>query len=391
FTLQATRFDGVRQQQFVVTDPRILDLFPGVPSIETLRAFAIRQTTRRVAPDARPPYTMQTSVSVERLLPLKLLLTTTFTNTRALHVLRSRNINAPLPGTFQAGVNGSGVRPFVDLGNIFQYETGGRFRQNQLAFALSKRFNPRLSLTGGYTLNKAETDTDGAGAFPADTYDLSSEMGRAVTDVRHHLTLTGTIDAPWGMRLSPLIVATSGRPFNITTGRDTNGDTLFTERPAFAIEPGKTGVVVTRYGAFDPNPAPGQRLIPRNYADGPSFFLVNLRLSRSFNFSGIGDLVRRRANGGHGNTNNSGGAGGKSGADNNNKARPAANRAERIYSLTFSVQAQNLLNHTNAGIPVGNLRSTFFGQSNTLARGFGFGDRPSAGNRRVEAQVTLRF
>ncbi|MDQ3257902.1 MAG: TonB-dependent receptor, partial [Acidobacteriota bacterium] len=42
FTLQATRFDGVRQQQFVVTDPRILDLFPGVPSIETLRAFAIR-------------------------------------------------------------------------------------------------------------------------------------------------------------------------------------------------------------------------------------------------------------------------------------------------------------------------------------------------------------
>ncbi|HUE83073.1 MAG TPA: hemerythrin domain-containing protein [Pyrinomonadaceae bacterium] len=36
------------------------------------------------------------------------------------------------------------------------------------------------------------------------------------------------------MRLSPFIVATSGRPFNIITGRDSNGDTLFTERPAFA-------------------------------------------------------------------------------------------------------------------------------------------------------------
>jgi len=38
----------------------------------------------------------------------------------------------------------------------------------------------------------------------------------------------------WGVRLSPFITARSGAPFNITTGTDLNGDTIFNDRPAFA-------------------------------------------------------------------------------------------------------------------------------------------------------------
>ena len=265
------------------------------------------------------------------------------------------------------------------------YETGGRVRQNQLALTLNRRFGARISLTTGYTLGKVESDTDGAATFPANSYDLTGEMGRAANDVRHHFTLTGSIRAPWGVSVNPFVVATSGRPFNITTGRDTNGDTLFTERPAFASDLTKPGRIVTRYGAFDPNPAPGQELIPRNYGDGPGFFLVNLRLSRSFNFGPLSDLVRRRAAAPASSSPPPGVT------KSPTQSAAAGGRSETPYSLTFSVQAQNLFNHTNAGTPVGNLRSTLFGQSNTLARLYGFGDRPSAGNRRFEAQVTLRF
>jgi hypothetical protein len=36
---------------------------------------------------------------------------------------------------------------------------------------------------------------------------------------------------------SPFLTITSGRPFNITTGQDLNGDGLFTDRSAFATNP----------------------------------------------------------------------------------------------------------------------------------------------------------
>jgi len=61
--------------------------------------------------------------------------------------------------------------------------------------------------------------------------------------------------------VNTFIIANSGPPFNIITGHDTNGDTFFTERPAFATDLNKPGVIVTPLGAFDPNPSPGQTII----------------------------------------------------------------------------------------------------------------------------------
>ena len=62
------------------------------------------------------------------------------------------------------------------------------------------------------------------------------------------------------------------------------------------------------------------------------------------------------------------------------------------YSLNFSLNFINLLNRTNLGQPVGNLRSTSFGQSLFPVSGFGFGGgNPNAGNRRVQASVRFSF
>jgi hypothetical protein len=143
-------------------------------------------------------------------------------------VLRTRNINAPQPGT--------NVRPIPTAGNIFQYESTGRFNQQQLIVSLNNRFSQLFSISANYVLNRAKSDTDGLNTFPANQYDLSGEYGRSSQDVRHRLTFFGSINAlPWGIRLSPFVIINSGRPFNITLGRDINGDTLFTERPAMPM------------------------------------------------------------------------------------------------------------------------------------------------------------
>ncbi|HEU4596004.1 MAG TPA: carboxypeptidase regulatory-like domain-containing protein [Pyrinomonadaceae bacterium] len=410
-TLQAARFNGVNQQQFLVTDTNILDLarfsldgVTNVPSVETLTGFALPQTTRLVAEDLQAPYTIQTALAFERQLPRNLTFSATYIGSRTLHVLRSRNINAPLPGTFTPGVPGSGVRPFAGLGNLYQYESSGRINQNQLILVLNSRLSQNVTLFANYSLGKAEGDSDGANSFPANQYDLTGEYGRSSFDVRHSFRFGGTINAPWGLRFNPFVIASSGRPFNITTGVDTNGDSLFNERPAFANDLSKPGVVVTPFGAFDPNPSPGQEIIPRNFGQGPSFFVVNLGVSKTIGFGG--SQGERAAQGGGGGGGGGGGRGGGGGG------RPGGGRGggavfggggggrggggggggESRYSLTFSLNAQNLFNNTNEGAPVGNISSSLFGQSLSGGGGFGFGGGGgSAGNRRINAQVRFSF
>jgi hypothetical protein len=413
-SLQASRFNGSNQQQFLVTDPAVLDLaqftlegVTNVPTVENLTAFARPQTTWQMADSLQAPYTIQSSISLERQLPSNWTFSATFINSRSLHLLRARNINAPLPGTFIAGVAGSGVRPFGTLANIYEYESSGRLDQNQLLLGIGNRLNRTFSIFARYSLSKAMSDTDGAGSFPANQYDLGSEWGRASFDVRHRFIVGGTINAPWGLRFNPLIMLTSGRPFNITTGRDTNGDSLFTERPAFATDLTKPGVIVTRFGAFDPNPAPGQELIPRNYGTGPSFFNVNLGMSRTFGFGGSreqaanasspdggGQGGRGARGGGGGGGGGRRGGGGGGGGFGGGGGRGGGASSDSRYNLTFSIQVQNLLNTTNKGTPVGNLSSSFFGESLSTAGGFGGGGgggNPAAGNRRVIGQVRFNF
>ncbi|HEY0004284.1 MAG TPA: carboxypeptidase regulatory-like domain-containing protein [Pyrinomonadaceae bacterium] len=395
-TLQANRFNGSNQEQFIITGATsegiaLLDQFPRIPTGAELEGFDIQQVTRQVAEDLRTPYTMQVSLSLERQLPYRTTLSVNYIGARTLHVLRSRNINAPLPGTL--------LRPFPGLGNIFQYESSGRFNQNQLVVSVNNRFSRAFTVFATYVLNRAMSDTDGANSFPANQYDLTTEYGRSAQDVRHRFSLIGSINnLPWGLRLNSNLIASSGRPFNITTGQDQNGDTLFTDRPAFATDLGKPGVVITRFGAFDPNPAPGQTIIPRNFGDGPAFYTVNMRLSKTIGFgpeqTGAGG-GGGRGGGGRGGGGRRGGGGGGGGGRGGGTFGDETTTARR-YSLTFSLNVQNLFNHTNEGPPIGNLRSRLFGLSNSTAGGFGFGGgggggNQSAGNRRVEAMIRFSF
>jgi hypothetical protein len=419
-TLQANRFNGSNQQQFVVTanspgGPSVLNQatftnagVSNVPTVAQLTAFQIPQTTRQLASDLRTPYTMQTSLSLERQLPYNIGLSVSYINTRTLHALRSRNINAPLPGSITVA-NPGGVRPFGQIGNIFEYESTGRFNQNLLIVNLNSRLSRNYSITANYTYNHARSDTDGAGSFPANQYDLSTEYGRSLQDIRHRLSIFGNISGlPWGLRVSPYLMAFSGVPFNITIGRDINGDTLFTERPAFATDLSRPSVVVTRFGTFDTNPTDGQQIIPRNFGTGPAFFTTNVRISKTWGFGGERALVgagaggqtgggrgaRGAGGGGGGRGGRGGGGGGRGGGGFGGGAGDEGAATAQRYNLTFSVNIQNLFNNVNLAAPVGNLSSTLFGQSTSTAGRYGFGGgggQQAAGNRAVEMQLRFSF
>jgi hypothetical protein len=404
-TMTANRLNGVSQQQFIVINP---DFFPNVPSIATLAAVNVPITIYELAKDIRTPYTIQSVISVERQLPHNLVGSVSYVHANTQHLLRSLAINAPI----------AGVRPLNTINNIFEYESNGRFNQNQLIATVRGALGRRGNFNAFYVFAKANSDTDGAGTFPANSYDLSPEYGRFLRDVRHRFVVTGTFRMPWNVSLNPFVILASGQPFNITIGRDLNGDTLFSDRPAFATDLTKPGVIVTRWGAFDPNPTPGEVIIPRNFGSGPGSLTANLRISKTFGFgkenastasgrpqsgrggaggagadrrggAGGGGVGFPGMGGGPGGGPRGGGGGGREGG-----GFGGGGDTGKRYNLTVGINFQNILNHANLGSPVGNLSSPFFGESvgsggNFGGFGGGGGACLGACNRRID--LSLRF
>ncbi len=439
-SLQALRFNGFNQQQFIVTAPlsddqikalpisaqqvqeeltraqtarAVLAQFTGAPpTAEQLSAFSVTQTTRQLAADATAPYSYITGAIVTRQLTKTSTLNVFFSTYDTRHVMRSRNINAPL----------NGVRPQPELGNIYQFETSGTQSMKQLNVSVSKQFRPGVSLTANYTLGSAKSDTD-FGGFPMNQYDLTGEYGRTSFDTRHRFILFSSLGIPkLKLSLNPMIIANTGRPFNIITGNDDNRDGIINDRPAFAdAATPAADLVQTQWGNFDIRPKAGQTIIPRNYGEAPGFFAVNLRIGRAFAF---GDTEASRAaaaraqqqrqqqqgggNRGGGDRTAQGGPGGGGGPVPRGggpvqggmgggpimimMGAPGGGGEGKRYTLNFSLNFINLLNHTNLGQPVGNLRSPSFGQSLFSVGGFGgFGGNQAAGNRRVQASVRFSF
>ena len=109
-----------------------------------------------------------------------------------------------------------------------------------LIVSLQKRRAARYQLLAVYTLSKTEDlaadysfsqpQENGFGRNPADPaglplgFDPESERGPSVQDQRHRFVLSGDYRLPGRLTVSGIVTLGSGRPYNVTAGRDLNGD-----------------------------------------------------------------------------------------------------------------------------------------------------------------------
>jgi hypothetical protein len=371
-TLAAARYNGRIdqqgvQQQYVITDQATNEaFFPNLPAPSVLAAFQSTQVIQQIGPAVRAPYTQQASLTLERQLPKGTTVALTYTNSRALRLLRSQDINAPFPGTYDPAVSGSGVFPLGHPGPVFQMQTNGAYKQNQFITNLNSKVSQTISLFATYVLNRSRSNTEGANTFPANPYSMTGEYGPAGNDVHHRVNVGGSINTKWNVRFNPLVTLQTGQPFDITTGSDLYGTTLFNARPGIGASPSKPGLIQTDYGLLDPSPGPGETLLSRNYGRGPGQMMVNLRVGKAFGFG-----PERKS------------------------AKPGgifAAPSERRYNVIVSLSIRNILNHTNAGPIIGNITSPLFGGANQMAGGAnGEGFSENANNRRLELQTRFTF
>jgi hypothetical protein len=326
---QAIQLDGTHQQIETIVQPGYPD-----PALGG-RALLLPNGRVQLAADLLQPTLKEATVGVEQQLPGSIRLNAMLVRRRGSNVLRGVNLNAP---------RADGSRPDPTAGAITDVQSTATSSFDALSLNLNfSRPDRRIFIAANYTLSRSLNDTDSPFSLAADANNLAAERGPALTDARHRAMGFANVPLFGGVTLGSSFRVQSALPYNITTGRDDNGDTVSNDRPA--------GVT-------------------RNTGRGSAVVDVSSRVAWKKGFGGP-----RSAN-----------PGGpqvrivRAGADSNVLGDMMTGDAAKHYALEIYAQVFNLLNHTNALNFSGVLTSPFFGHATS-----------AAAPRRMEVGARLSF
>lgn len=203
------------------------------------------------------------------------------------HRRTNRNIPQP-PIGFDAYGRGLYDGTRIDTAyNQFQVEEStARRRYNAATFSLRQRLSNRYQFQAFYTLSDLKTDDDNerdsSGFRNTQPENLDADWADSENDLRHRFVASAVVDLPLNFVFSTLVQTNTGRPYNVLSGRDSNGDRNTND---YAV------VDDTNRALAD---AAGQDLAdglqPRSSARQPSAFSMDIRLSKLFDFGKPGNL-----------------------------------------------------------------------------------------------------
>jgi Carboxypeptidase regulatory-like domain len=303
---QTLRVDGLKQQEINITDPSYPD--PGDAGT------AAPSNRYQLSSTLGLPSSLSATAGIDQTLSPSMRVSSTYTFRRSATLLRGRNLNAPIDG----------VRPDPRFGNVVAVVNDGGSRTHMVGATVSfiKLNWKQTIVVGNYTWTKAEANSTGPFSTPANGDDLSAEWGPAAPAHRFMGSFNMMPVARVGIAVN--LRGQSGSPYNVTTGRDLNGDGVFNDRPA-----GVSRNTALTLGQWD----------------------IGLRLTYSLGFG----TKAASATQGSGTMVVMGGGGGMAGGFGQ-----AA--ADKRFQLQFYAAAQNLTNHDNYIGYSGVLASPFFAQ-----------------------------
>ncbi|MEW6730250.1 MAG: TonB-dependent receptor [Acidobacteriota bacterium] len=262
-------------------------------------------------------YTNQVNVSIERQIFPDVAVNATyiFTGGRKLPHVRDRNtpnaqlllaaspLGTPTPLTIANNFfRPSGPNPVfvmtarpIPFSRVQAQESSSSSVYHALSLGLSKRFSNNFQALVSYSFTKTIDDSTDLQTLlqPQDNNNPGSERGLSNFDQRHRFVFSAVFKSPYeqdsatgfkkilaNFTFSPIVELSSGRPFNILTGIDTNLDQSGdADRPNVDPATGRLSL-----------PALGQAgSLGRNAGIAPGFASVDLRLARNLP---IGERVK---------------------------------------------------------------------------------------------------
>jgi hypothetical protein len=377
---QIRRQDGTTQQYNIsISEPSYPDPFSsGTVTTSTVGGNSLA----RRGPHLESPYQFNTQISLNQQLPKNWRFNVNFNFNKNVHQLRTRNVNAPYPGTSLTGLSQSQIdqlKPFYPyVGRITQYESVGNQQNRNVNIQVQipstkKYFKTQIGGNFRYTLTWAWDDN----GFE-NPYNMRADWAR--NDQRHQIQGQFQVAPPKVGSFNFNFNAASGRAYNITTGKDGNFDQSFNDRPAgvkrnsergpggytlnlnwnsrpFFLKKQKKAPVVTPPTGAAGTPAanPIDQLMQTALAQGlPAQMIQQLISQIASQPGGIEAFIGQNA--------------GRLGELNPN-AGAQRQPSLRDPQFTFSVSAQNVLNHTRVNAYSGVLTSPFFGKPTSWNQG----------------------
>jgi hypothetical protein len=268
----------------------------------------------RVEPNYETPTTYQASAGVQRDLGNGFSLELSYLFTRGLHLTRNRDINqfkktgfnptfgipcfvrfptaVATSATSCLGTSSDFRNPLRFQDNI--YESSANSFYNAGTVSLQRRFANNFSLNMHYTFAKSIDEvTDFNSDWSAqDPLNLVLDRALSAFDQRHRAVFSGVFGSPWKNKIlsnwifSPIVVAQSGRPFNLLLGIDANNDGRSQSDRPFAV--GRNTGVGEPFYTFD------ARLARRFPVNETAYFEVTFEgfnLFNRTNFLGVNNIV----------------------------------------------------------------------------------------------------
>ena len=222
---QTLRVDGFRQQEINFIDPSYPD--PGDAGVAPA-------TNRYLYSDhVLMATTKRLSAGINQRINSRMSFGVTYADSRASDRARGHNLNAPA----------AGMRPDPEFANVVEVISDGSMWSRNLntnfSFNLAApspalqqaRFNwRRMSVFGNFGIGKSRNNSDGAFTIPASN-GVDGEWGPSAEDVRYRFNMSLNSNALRNFNAGLSFNSYSAGPYNITTGIDVNGDTVFNDRP----------------------------------------------------------------------------------------------------------------------------------------------------------------
>jgi outer membrane receptor protein involved in Fe transport len=167
------------------------------------------QGTRRIFPGSivtmsspwEIPSLSKWSLDVQRQLPGDVVLQVGYVGSRGAHILRTRDMNQPVPSTSIAtgAISPNAVRPYPGFAGITTYDTVANSIYHSLQASGVRRFAGGFSVQGSYTWSKSIDDN----ASPYNIYAPSSvQRGLSGFDRRHMFIASYIWEIPFGRKLT---------------------------------------------------------------------------------------------------------------------------------------------------------------------------------------------
>ena len=281
--------------------------------------------------------TWRVSGGVDQTVNPKIRLNASFQSVRGADQLRGRNLNAPI----------NGVRPDPGFANVIQTVSDAEAHSDQLSATMTLNFAggvrdaaaPRWNLRRTtlrlvYWIARANNNFDGPFVVPPSGA-LGTEWAASAGDRRHRYQVALNTQALKNLNASLTLGGNTGTPYNITSGFDTNNDSIYNDRPAG----------VGRNSARTSSQATVSGTLSYSIALGPP--------------AGERDAVRRQG-----------------GGDRGDRAAAAPGR----YRLVFLLSVNNLVNRPNFSGFSGIQTSPFFLTPTSVQN-----------PRKVDLGISLRF